>query len=129
MLSENEIERVARLVRLAPYMDQEMRGKLLDLVRDLKAADAAAIMPQSAIEEMAKAVPDKLVREIVDDHRHGRAEPGFLKPSESAPVVRGSGWVEPVSLGNPPGIKYVDQLIDVQDAVDKRELEKRLRGR
>jgi hypothetical protein len=104
-------------------------GKLLAIIRQAKAMFAGAGMPPSAIEEMAKAVPDKLVREIVDDHRHGRAEPGFLKPSESAPVVRGSGWVEPVPLGNPPGIKYVDQLIDVQDAVDKRELEKRLRGR
>jgi hypothetical protein len=104
-------------------------GKLLTIIRQAKAMFAGAGMPQSAIDEMAKAVPDKLVREIVNEQRHGRAEPGFLKPSEAAPVVRGTGWQNPVPLGVPPGIKYVDQLIDVQDAVDKRELEKRLRGR
>jgi hypothetical protein len=84
-------------------------------------------LPASAVKAMVDVVPD--FRGIAQEQKHGRSEPGFLKPTEAGPVVRGTGWQNPEPLGNPPGIKYVDQLIDVQDAVDKRELEKRLGGR
>src|SRR6266436_8203208 len=83
-------------------------------------------LPASAVKAMCDVVPD--FRGIAQEQKHGRSEPGFLKPTEAGPVVRGTGWQNPVPLVVPPGIKYVDQLIDVQDAVDKRELEKRLRG-
>jgi hypothetical protein len=128
MLTDDQVQRVARLVRLAPYMDQEMREKLLMLVRDLKAGDAAGIMPSSAIQQMTDCIDDKTMRVIVEEQRH-RPEPGFLPPDSSPPKEKGSGWQKPTELSSPPGIKYVDQLIDVQDAVDKRELEKRLGGR
>jgi hypothetical protein len=38
MLGGDDIQRLRRLVNLAPYMDKEMQEKLLKLIRDLKAA-------------------------------------------------------------------------------------------
>jgi hypothetical protein len=128
MLTDNQVQRLARLVRLAPHMDREQLEGLSGLVRDLKAVEGAAVMPQSAIEDMAKAVPDKLVREVVSDLRGGRVEPGWLPPTKSPPIPRGTGWVKPLEHGSPSGQRYVDQMMDVQDALDKRDLERRLRG-
>ena len=105
MLTENQIQRIGRLVRLAPWMTQEQREGLLRLVGDLKAADAAVIMPQSAIEDLVKAVGDQQVREIVSDLRSGRAEPGFLPSSGSPPKERGTGWQKPTEWGGPPGLE------------------------
>jgi hypothetical protein len=60
MLGGDDIQRLRRLVNLAPYMDKEMQEKLLRLIRDLKAAEASgSIFPQSAVDEMTKAVPDR----------------------------------------------------------------------
>jgi hypothetical protein len=80
-------------------------------------------MPQSAIDDLVKAVPDQLVRDIVQDMRHGRSEPsGLAGPEEkSAARVRGSGWQKPVELGSPPGIKYVDQIAESFAARDRVE--------
>jgi hypothetical protein len=79
MLTENMIEQLARLTRLAPYMDKEWQGKLLDLIRDLKAAEAEGTFPASAIGDLVKAVGDQQVRDIVNDLRSaGRTVPGFL---------------------------------------------------
>lgn len=127
MLTNDQLQRVARLVRLAPYMTQEQLKDFLKLVSDLKAADAAAIMPQSAVQSMVDVVDDKQMQQIVQEHRHGRSEPGGLSVSPAGPKERGTGWQKPTELGTPPGIKYVDQLVDAQDLLDKRDLEKRLR--
>jgi hypothetical protein len=129
MLTENQIQRVARLVRLAPHMNKEQVAGLLQLIRDLRAADSAGWMPNSAVQTMVDAVGDAQVRDIVNDLKGGRAEPGFLPPDGSPPKEKGSGWQRPTEMGSPPGIKYVDQLVDAQDAQDRRDLEKRLRGR
>jgi hypothetical protein len=68
-------------------------------------------MPQSAIEDLVKAVPDKLVREVVADLRGGRAEPGWLPAGKSAPIPKGSGWVKPMEHGSPSGLRYEHQHI------------------
>ena len=39
MLSNDDMQRLQRLVRLAPYMTLEQRQGLLDLIRKLKAAE------------------------------------------------------------------------------------------
>ena|SRR6266480_1832937 len=80
MLSENELQRLARLVRLAEYMSQEQREGLFKLIHDLRAAEGAGWMPQSAIQPMVDAVGDQQVRDIVNDLRGGRAEPGWIRP-------------------------------------------------
>jgi hypothetical protein len=93
MLSNDDMQRLQRLVNLAPLMTQEMRQGLLDLIRKLKAADGCRL-PASAIAEMDKAVPTDLIRQIVTDNRRSSL-PGWLPPPKSEPVVRGSGWQSP----------------------------------
>ena len=95
MLRNDDIQRLQRLVNLAPLMTQEMQQGLLDLIRKLKAADGHGCgLPASAIAEMEKAVPTDLIREIVNDNKRSSL-PGWLPPERSEPVVRGSGWASP----------------------------------
>jgi hypothetical protein len=121
MISDNDIQRLGRLVRLAPYMNQEQREGLLKLVRDLKAADAAGWMPQSAIQPMVDAVGDQQMRDIVADLRtFGRAQPGgWLDPGKSEPRQAPRSMYIP--LEPPPGVAICDQMLDVQDAIDRAE--------
>jgi hypothetical protein len=110
-------------------MSPEQLVWLLGKIREAKAMfSVKGCMPQSAMDDLMKAVPDKLCQEIVQDLRSGRSEPGWLKPTGAPPPERGSGWAKPLEHGSPSGLRYVDQLCDVQDALDKRELERRLRG-
>ena len=99
MLSNDDMQRLQRLVRLAPYMTLEQRQGLLDLIRKLKAAESQACgLPASAIADLERAVPTELVQAIVEDQRHGVGVPGWLPPSKSEPVVRGTGWQSPAKV-------------------------------
>ena len=101
---------------------------LARVLRELKTgAQGLGCMPASAVQDLAKAVPDQLVRDIVADNRHGVSQPGWLKPESGEPVKRGDGWQKPQPY-SVPGLKYVDQLCDVQDAIDRRDLVKKLGG-
>jgi hypothetical protein len=88
--------------------------------------------------EMAKAVPDKVVREIVSDNRHSVGGPSSIaasnkttfpnegeRPEEGEP---GTGWIKETPLRPPEGVEWCDRLVDVQDAIDRREREKKLKG-
>jgi hypothetical protein len=95
MLSNNDMRRLQRLVNLAPLMTIEQRQALLELVRKLKAAEGSGSwLPQSAIQKMTDAVPDELMRDIVEDRKRGMT-PGWLPQLKSEPVHRGSGWQSP----------------------------------
>jgi hypothetical protein len=112
-------------------MPRETAAKLLAMIRAVKARylASAGAMPLSAIDEMARIVPDGMMQDIVQEMKHGRSAPsGLLAPERQEPPVKGSGWQKPVPLDVPPGTKYVDQLCDVQDAIDRRELKRRLGG-
>ncbi len=50
------------------------------------------------------------------------------KPEAAEPVRRGSGWAPERPLDPPPGVAIMDQMMDAQDAVDRRALAKRLGG-
>jgi len=94
MLSNSEIQRLRRLVELAPHMTLDQQRALLDVVRKLKAAEGEGL-PASATKAMTDVVDDKLMSEIVKDLGHGPGEPGWIKRERSEPVVRGSGWQSP----------------------------------
>jgi hypothetical protein len=82
-------------------------------------------LPASAVAAMVDVVPD--MRAIAQEQKH-RGEPGGFGSGKSAVSEigeRGSGWSKPVPDGLPPGIKYIDQMVDVQDGLDRRE---RMRG-
>src|SRR5262249_47265553 len=85
MLSNDDMQRLQRLVNLAPLMTQEMQQGLLELVRKLKAAEGQACgLPASAIADLERAVPTELVQAIVEDQRHGVGVPaGFHLPSRN----------------------------------------------
>jgi hypothetical protein len=84
---------------------------------------AEGCMPVSAIDDLARAVPDKLMSEIVNDQRRGVPAPsGLAGPSEpNGPSVRGDGWQKPTPLEPPSGIKYVDQIADHFAAMDREQ--------
>ena len=89
-------------------------------------------MPASAVKAMAQIVPDPKSSPGFNRHAwlqtKGPGEPGgFGAPPTvgGKPVERGSGWVEPLPH-SVPGLRYVDQLCDVQDAIDKGEAVKRV---
>jgi hypothetical protein len=91
------------LVRVIQALTPQLPSMTLEQLRNLHAVVRAALqtyakfqgqnlMPASAVAEMAKAVPDELVRDIVNDLRSGPGVPGWLPPPKSEPVVRGTGW-------------------------------------
>jgi hypothetical protein len=83
-------------------------------------------MPPSAIAEMVRAVPDRVVREVTTDSLR-RPPP---TPPPSAEPKKGTGWRELEPLKPPPGIELLDRMMDVEDAKDKAALiDKAIRSR
>jgi hypothetical protein len=81
-------------------------------------------MPVSVMRDMVNAVPDAMVREIVNGNR----APGTLAPLADANtrprVAQGnrSGWRDAQPLTNPPGVAQADRLMDAADARDRADL-------
>jgi len=114
MLSNDELSRVTRLVNLVRYLDKETQEKCLELVRKLKEAEGQEMgLPRSAVDEMTKAVPNELVRDIVNDLKAGPGQPGWIKPSTGGAVVRGTGWSKPL---NQTRSKAQDEMFDAMVA-------------
>ena len=110
-------------------LPREAQEKLLALVRAVLAERAKhrqGWMPQSAIDEMTKAVDDKLMRDIVNDNRRGVSEPGWLPPKAGGAVKRGTGWVDPGRLEPPPSVKHVDRIADQFAALNRSETIKKI---
>ncbi len=85
---------------------------------------ASAAMPRSVVREMAQAVSDRELREIVRAGNIG--EPTSLAHSPSAaPTPRHSqpntrnGWAPETPLSPPPGVAAIDRLMDAEDAKDR----------
>jgi hypothetical protein len=136
MTFEQRLDKILQIyVPLIPQMSREQLvevGKLyLELKAKLRAGEGLGLMPASAVKAMTDVVDDRLMSDIVNDSRRGVSAPSSLAgPVEPRPSVeRGSGWQKPAELGLPPGTKWIDQLCDVQDAIDRRELERKLGGR
>jgi hypothetical protein len=72
-------------------------------------------MPASAMEDLIRAVPSDVMRDVVSDQRRSIPQSTSL-----AEPPRGSGWVDPLLLRSPPGIDVIDALCDRQDEHDKR---------
>jgi hypothetical protein len=117
-----------QLAKLTPNQLAELLALVRVWKKKLAAAEGLGCMPPSAVKAMTDVVDDRQMQQIVQEHRHGRSEPSGLSSPPSSPKERGSGWQNPTPLSNPPGVAICDQMMDVQDALDKRDLEKRLRG-
>jgi hypothetical protein len=94
-------------VRGGDWAQQAATARLIDRVA----------MPASVMREMAEAVPDAAVADIVRD---GRA-PQTLAPLEANTRPRAvvTGWEAP--LEPPRGISLIDRQLDVQDQRDRAE--------
>src|SRR5262245_49822191 len=113
MVTNSDLERLARLVRLAEFMSKEQLEKLLEIIRAMKAQDAASALPKSAVKAMTDVVDDKLMRDIVQDLRSGPGAPGWIKPSQGQAPVRGTGWAKPTNVERS---KAQDEMFDAMVA-------------
>jgi hypothetical protein len=79
---------------------------------------------------MQMAAPTSVIQAIVRDNRHQSHSTSLLPPKAPSGEARakGSGWATPVPLAPPEGIALVDKLCDAQDALDRRDLERKLKG-
>jgi hypothetical protein len=84
-------------------------------------------MPPSAVQYFADGVTAADCADIVRASHRPTGRPGMI-PEQPSNVVRGgnvagsgTGWAHETPLGPPPGIRYVDQQIDAQDAKDRAE--------
>src|SRR5262249_53230395 len=75
--------------------------------------------------EMAKAVPDSVVRAIVVDNQNQRGPSSIAasnKPTfrdeDREPQERGTGWAKETPIRPPDGVEWVDRLCDQQDRLD-----------
>jgi hypothetical protein len=71
---------------------------------------------------MMKAVPDNLMRDIVNDFRGGMPQSTSMIPDQpSAPVKRGSGWTKERPLRPPDGVELIDQMVEADTARQRQE--------
>jgi hypothetical protein len=108
------LEEILSRLRVAlPFMDRETLEKLLALVREYKAKLQEGGLPASTVEEMTKAVDDRLMADIVRDQRRGVSPPGWFPPETSAPVGRGTGWASPPKTEDRSmQTKLFDQMVE-----------------
>jgi hypothetical protein len=97
------------------------------LLDDLRRLVAALRQPEY-IRDLAKAVPDQAVKDLVNDFRSYKVEPGPALPpvrvhgagnvvdGDSKPTVgNGSGWANSPELRQPDGLRHIDAMLDEED--------------
>jgi hypothetical protein len=89
-------------------------------------------MPPSALQAMVAAEPKGFMQGVVHDNRAPTSPSGTIPSSQPSGGGRpanvagsGTGWAREVPIGPPPGLRYVDQQLDAQDAKDRAELVER----
>jgi hypothetical protein len=99
MLTNDVIERLARLVRLAPHLPKEMQEELHEIIKEMMVAERTeGTMPNSAIADLAEAVPDKLMAQIAwEDRSAGKTVPGGFLPPRKVPLDEALKPYEPKS--------------------------------
>jgi len=79
---------------------------------------AGMSMPPSALREMVNAIPESVMRSIVNDAFRPNPVTGGAAPQPQQPVQRGSGWAKPNPLEPPPGQNHIDAIVSAQDKID-----------
>jgi hypothetical protein len=93
---------------------------------------ARIAMPKSAVSAMAAAAPDKLMADLRADAL--KPNPVTQSVAQLTPdrgggrvqIERGTGWAAPNPMTPPAGVALCDRLVDMQDAIDKADLQRRL---
>jgi hypothetical protein len=89
------------------------------LYKQIRALEIAG-MQSSVVVEMARAVPDSLIRQIVSDNRRAAQ----LAPAAAPVPERGTGWVDQAPLRSPPGVELIDRMMAVDDRRWRAERER-----
>jgi hypothetical protein len=76
--------------------------------------------------KMSLATPPEVMAGIREDARRSLAPSSPIAPAGERERPRGNGWAEPQALAPPPGQRLIDAMMDQQDAIDRRELARRL---
>jgi hypothetical protein len=98
--------------------DEEFKAAIAELeqgialYKQLRALELAG-MQSSVVMEMARAVPDRLMRDIVRDSWKGVARSTSVIPQQ--PVQKGTGWVDAPKLKPPPGVELIDRMCAAED--------------
>jgi biotin operon repressor len=93
---------------------------------------AGATMDRETLRDLAKAIPDALARDLRADLARGNPitqSVAQLTPDRDGgrvQIQRGGGWAEPNPLRQPAGVAICDRIMDMADAQDRRDLERRL---
>lgn len=121
--------------------DDVMRDIVADrLRRGLPSASAVVSSSARAPEPAAPSYQEWCKQRLGVDWPYERARDYYLTKKTAgvdvgpinagdAPSV-GRGWVDPPKLADwrPPGINIIDRMLDQQDALDRRDLERKLGG-
>jgi hypothetical protein len=92
---------------------------------------AGATMDRETMRDLATAIPPDLARDLHADLARGNPLTQSVAQlsqggNDRVQIQRGSGWVEPNPLAQPPGVPIMDRLMDMQDKIDKADLQRRL---
>jgi hypothetical protein len=121
-LTQREMDTLAAMTReQLEWLQAKIREEMA-----LHGGRGGMTMSASSLKAMTDVVGDQLMRDIVKDLRT-IPEPGFLPAGKSPPPVKGSGWIKPMDHASPSGLRYIDRAMDVQDELDRRELQNKLR--
>jgi hypothetical protein len=105
-----------------------------DHVHQMRERQANSWMPPNAIREMASHPCNQVMPGVIQD-RHAPNSPATIPRTEGPSNARsgnvagsGTGWAAEIPLSNPPGVAQADRLMDAQDARDRAELARKLKG-
>jgi hypothetical protein len=89
-----------------------------------------ATMDAETMREWSRAISPELARDLRDDALNRPnpvtgATPAQLTRS-GVQIQRGDGWAKERKIEPPPGVPIMDRLMDMQDKIDKADLQRRL---
>jgi hypothetical protein len=116
-------ERVAELERQIAELKREWPTASPTVAFERIDPSARLSMPPSAIRAMVDACPDSLMRAIVEEDRSRPSSFSLIEDDRPPPL---NVAVER-ELKPPAGVAACDRMMDVADALDRRELERKLR--
>jgi hypothetical protein len=89
---------------------------------------ANASMDASTMRAMADAVGDGVLGGVVND-RFRRMEPSSIISKETkVEQAKGTGWQDERPLEMPPGVKIIDQMMDAEDEMWRRDRARQFAG-
>jgi hypothetical protein len=106
--------------------DAEWRNQ----VHQMRERQMNSWMPPNAVQDLVAAEPRGFMKGVVHDNR-APTNPGSMIPSSqkvgnAQPAERGTGWVDPRPLSNPPGTNWVDAQCIADEVRQRAELKRKL---